>query len=162
MQPTIADLFELSTALERQIQALYADWHTLFAASSKAASFWLGYSREEDFHANLLLNLSKQLTADQLAAPADPSIYESAMLTQQLVNGLNREVKTLDEALELATQIEHSEVNSILEFLVTHFSSKESTKAMVQSQLREHVGKLNVLSPALIFGEDYKTIKAVN
>lgn len=162
MQPTIAELFETSISLEREIQAIYSYWHTLFAASPKAASFWQEYAREEDFHAKLLINLSEQLTASQLAEPADPSVYESATRTQYLVNSLNRDIKTLDEALELATQIEHSEVNSILEFLVTHFSTKESTKAMVQSQLREHVGKLNVLTPALIFGENYKTIKAVN
>jgi hypothetical protein len=162
MQPTIAELFEMSISLERRIQALYAYWQTLFTAYPKAASFWQGYALEEDYHAKLLLNLSDQLTAEQLAEPADASIYESALRTQQLLNGLNKNVMTLDDALELATQIENSEVNSILEFLVIHFATKESTKAMVQSQLREHVGKLNVLTPALIFGENYKTIKAVN
>ncbi|MEW5830602.1 MAG: hypothetical protein AB1846_17055 [Chloroflexota bacterium] len=161
-QPTIAELFEMSISLERQIQAVYLHWQMLFASAPKAASFWQEYAREEDFHAKLLLNLSEQLTAEQLAKPADTSIHECAQRTQQLVGSLNKNVKTLDEALELATRIEHSEVNSILEFLVIHFSAKESTKAMVQSQLREHIGKLNVLTPALIFGENYKMIKAVN
>ncbi len=161
-RPAIAELFEMSISLERQIQAVYLYWQTLFASAPKAASFWQECAREEDFHARLLLNLSDQLTAEQLAEPADISIYECALRTQQLLGSLNKNVKTLDEALELATRIEHSEVNSILEFLVIHFSTKELTKTMVQSQLRDHVGKLNLLTPALIFGENYKTIKAVN
>ena len=70
-------------------------------------------------------------------------------------------VNDLDEALEIATQIENSEINTILEFLVTHFSEQESTKEMVHLQMREHVEKLNKLSPVFIFGKDYKTIKAV-
>ena len=74
---------------------------------------------------------------------------------------MKREVDSLDEALELAVQYENSEINTILEFLVTHFSKEEVTKEIVHEQMRKHVEKLNKLSPALIFGKDYKTIKAV-
>jgi hypothetical protein len=89
------------------------------------------------------------------------TVYRSACEVRDNARHIKKDVTSLDEALELAVQYENSEINTILEFLVTHFSEEETTKEMVHAQMRKHVEKLNQLSPVLIFGKDYKTIKAV-
>lgn len=161
MNPTVAELFDVAIFLEEAGEGVYGHWATLFADHPKVAEFWKEYHDEELQHAGLLRKLKSSLTPARLADPADITVYQSACEVRDNLKTIKREISTLDEALELAVQYENSEINTILEFLVTHFADEESTKEMVHMQMREHVEKLNKLSPALIFGNDYKFVKAV-
>jgi Rubrerythrin len=161
MTPTVAELFDIAIYLEEAGEGVYKHWQTLFADYPKVGAFWKEYQEEEFHHAKMLRKIKSGLTPEQLTKPADPEVYRTALNTREDTKNIKMNVATLDEALDLATQIENSEINTILEFLVTHFSEEESTKEMVHEQMRKHVEKLNKLSPALIFGKDYKTIKAV-
>ena len=161
MAPTVEELFDIAIYLEEAGKGVYEHWQTLFAHRQKAATFWKEYQEEELLHAKLLREIKANLTPEQLAEPVDVTVYQTALDSQTDAKNIKKDVETLDEALEIATQIENSEINTILEFLVTHFAEQESTKEMVHLQMREHVEKLNNLSPALIFGKDYKSIKAI-
>ena len=161
MNPTVAELFDLAIHLEEAGEGVYEHWEKLFAHNPEVADFWKICQEEEIHHAKLLRKIKSKLTPEQLTEPADLAIYQAAINTREDTKKIKVDVNTFDEAIEIATQIENSEINTILEFLVTHFAEEESTKEMVQSQMREHVEKLNVLSPAFPFGKEYKTIKAV-
>lgn len=161
MTPTVAELFEIAINLETAGEGIYGYWQELFADYPKVSAFWKEYQEEELHHARLLQKIRANLTPEQLAAFADLEVYQAALNVQEDTKHINKDVETLDEALELASQIENSEINTILEFLVTHFSQEETTKEMVHHQMREHVETLNNLSPVNIFGKDYKMIKAV-
>ena len=161
VNPTVEELFDIAIYLEEAGEGVYGYWQKLFANYPKVAAFWQEYHEEEILHAKLLRKIKASLTPEQLAKPADVEVYNSACNVQAYVKHVKKDVNTLDEALDLAAQYESSEINTILEFLVTHFSEEETTKEMVHVQMREHVEKLNKISPVLIFGKDYKTIKAV-
>lgn len=161
MTPTVAELFDIAIFLEEAGEGVYGYWQRLFANYPKAAAFWKEYQEEELQHAGLLRKIRSNLSPERLAEPADNTVYQAACDVRNSIKYIKRDVDNLDEALELAVQYENSEINTILEFLVTHFSGEEGTKEMVHEQMRKHVEKLNKLSPALIFGKDYKTIKAV-
>jgi len=161
MKPTVADLFDIALFLEEAGEGAYGHRETLFADRPNVAAFWKEYQEEELQHAGLLGKLKSNLTPEQLAAPANADVYQAACDVRANLNVIKKDVSTLDEALELAVQYENSEINTILEFLVTHFAEEESTKEMVHLQMRKHVEKLNKISPAFIFGGDYKSIKAV-
>ena len=161
MTPTVAELFDIAIFLEEVGEGVYGYWRTLFVDYPKVATFWKEYQEEEIQHAGLLRKIRSNLSPEQLAEPTDDAIYQAARDVQKSIKYVKRDVDSLDEALELAVQYENSEINTILEFLVTHFSEEETTKEMVHGQMRKHVEKLNKLSPTLIFGKDYKTIKAV-
>ena len=161
MPPTVSELFDAAIFLEEAGEGVYGYWQMLFADFPKVAAFWKEYQEEEKQHAGLLRKIRSNLSPEQLAEPADNAIYQATHDVQKNIKYMKREVDSLDEALELAVQYENSEINTILEFLVTHFSKEEVTKEIVHEQMRKHVEKLNKLSPALIFGKDYKTIKAV-
>ena len=161
MNPIVAELFDIAIYLEEAGEGVYEHWKNLFSHRPEVANFWKEYQEEEVHHADLLRKIKANLTIEQLAQPADEAIYKTALAFQEGTKKMRVDVDTLDEALEMAAQIENSEINTILEFLVTHFSEEESTKEMVHLQMREHVEKLNNLSPVNIFGKDYKPIKAV-
>ena len=161
LTPTVAELFDLAIHLEEAGEGVYEHWQKLFAGHPEVVAFWAKYQEEEMRHAKLLRKIKSNLTPEQLAKPADLDVYQTALNTREDTKNIKIDIDTLDEAIELAEQIENSEINTILEFLVTHFSEEESTKEMVQMQMREHVEKLNSLSPTFAFGKDYKTIKAV-
>ena len=161
MTPTVAELFDIAIYLEAAGEGIYGHWRKLFADHPKVSAFWKEYQEEEFHHARLLRKIRENLTSEQLVAPADLEVYQAALNVQEDTKRINKDVETLDEALELASQIENSEINTILEFLVTYFSQEETTKEMVHHQMREHVETLNNLSPVSVFGKDYKMIKAV-
>ena len=161
MDPTVAELFDIAIFLEEAGEGVYRHWQEIFAHHPQATAFWKEYHEEEIQHAGLLRKIKAGLSPEQLAEPADMAVYQSAIETRQNLKYIKKDVDSLDEALELAVQYENSEINTILEFLVTHFSEEEATKEMVHAQMRKHVEKLNKASPALIFGKDYKTVKAV-
>jgi hypothetical protein len=161
MNPAVTELFDIAIGLEEAGEAIYGHWKTIFAEYPKVVAFWEQYREEEFLHAKLLKKIKANLSPEQLAKPADLAVYQAALNVQDDTKRIKRDVDTLDEALELASQIENSEINTILEFLVTHFSQEETTKEMVHHQMREHVETLNNLSPVSIFGKDYKMIKAV-
>ena len=161
MTPTVAELFDIAIFLEEAGEGVYGYWQTLFADYPKVATFWKEYQEEELQHAGLLRKIKSNLSPERLAEPADSAVYQAACEVRENLKHIKRDVNSLDEALELAVQYENSEINTILELLVTHFSGEEGTKELVHEQMRKHVEKLNKLSPALIFGKDYKTIKAV-
>ena len=54
----------------------------------------------------------------------------------------------MEDAYELAHELENSETNAIFEFLIIHFSTDETTQDFLRSHLKDHIGKLMLWFPA--------------
>ncbi len=146
---TTRELFELAIAAEKATESLYLGMAKLFAAYPDVAEFWEKYAAEEVMHAKWLRRIRDTASPERLAEDADPTQLENAhralqMSVEHALAGINN----LEEAYQLANDVENSETNAVFEFLVTHFSEDKKVQAFLRSQLREHVGRLMISFPA--------------
>ena len=146
---TVDDLFDMAIAAERTAEALYESLHDRFAAYPPVASFWHTYACEEAGHANCLQEIRDGIPANRLASQADPEMLDTArrnLAAAQRAGAV--EIRTMDDAYQLAHELEHSEVNTLLDLLVTNFVNDAQAHALLRSQLREHIDRLMTGFPA--------------
>ncbi len=148
-QITVAQLFDMAIAAEHTAEHVYRSLKEKFRNHPDVAQFWDDYADEEVGHANWLNNIRKGLAPEQLDAPVEAQIIEkmNVVLRFSAENAL-REVEDLEDAYQLASDLENSETNAIFEFLVDHFASDERTQAFLRAMLREHVAKLLIDFPS--------------
>jgi rubrerythrin len=144
----VHDMFRLAVQAERKAESLYEALADLFEAYPAVVEFWLTYAKEERDHAKWLLAIQKQLSPDQLVAPADPAIAEKLQAVRYFsVEDALEDIHSLEEAYQLVSDIENSETNAIFEFLVDHFAQDPKTQVFLHVQLQEHIGNLLINFP---------------
>jgi rubrerythrin len=147
-EATVDKLFESAIAAEKAAEALYRGLEAKFAHHQEAADFWKQYAAEEVGHARWLERLRGRLSAEQLAAPADPDVLQQAHRAIQFsVEHALKGVKDLEDAYQLANELENAETNAIFEFLITSFPRDEQTAPFLRAQLKSHVGKIMIEFP---------------
>lgn len=139
---TIEAVTQQAIQLEREAESLYARWQRAFASYPPIALLWQEYAEEEAEHARLLEDILAHLPVEQRRQPAARDITEAMQRAQAVLDRHFSPPATLGEALELASEIENSEINAVLELLVQHFAP-EMTQAMIHAQLREHIAKID-------------------
>jgi rubrerythrin len=145
---SIRILFEYAIAAEHYARELYRELERRFSAEPVVAAFWRRYAAEEAGHATWLEQLLKQLPPETCEAPADPDKLEMAqhIIKVPLAAAL-AEVKTLEDAYQLAHELESSEINTIFEFLLSTFADDRQATQFAREQLREHVARLTTGFP---------------
>ncbi len=140
---TVAELFDLMIASERACETLYHELAARFVHHLDVADFWERYAGQEDSHAHWLQRLRDRTPPAQLAAPADPVMLQNARRLAQFsaANAL-RSIHNLEDAYQLANELENSEVNAIFEFLVAQFAGDENTREFLHAQLLDHLARL--------------------
>lgn len=142
-EATIGELFELGIAAEEAAEKLYRGLEKLFAHHPEITRFWARYAAEEAGHGRQLQQFRDQATPEQLSTPIDPSlIHGLRSLFQSMTAETLRRIQNLDEAYELANELEHSEINSVFEFLISHCSADEKVQAFLKSLLQDHISRL--------------------
>jgi rubrerythrin len=133
----------MAIAAERSAQELYSRLAGMFAHHPQVADFWKAYAAEEAGHATWLSGFREKLTPEQLSAPADATMVHKArqVLGLSIGDALGK-VKTLEDAYQLAHELESSETNVVCEFLIDNFASDEKTHAFLRAQLRNHIARL--------------------
>jgi rubrerythrin len=136
----------------------------MFESHEEISAFWKRYAAEETGHATWLKRLRERLSADEMTAPADTNMLEMMNSLRELsMDGLLNKVENLDDAFQLAHDMESSEVNVVFSFLVDHFSADESTQAFLRTQLRSHANHLALDLPTQFRGVSARrAIKAVH
>ncbi len=160
----VAKLFEMAIDAERAAEALYHGLAAKFAHQPEVADFWNSYAAEEDKHARWLARIRDDLSQEVLGASADATILETARTALQVSveRALNR-IRNLDEAYNLANELENAETNAVFDFLITHFSEDDKTRKFLRSQLRDHVGRLMIEFPTQFRGAaNRREVKALN
>ena len=158
MQATLAELFDYAILLENAAQGLYTGLSGLFAHAPEVAHFWKHYADEERGHADYLARLRHGLDAQRLAEFADEPLLEAAKKCLSLAASERlKDVHNLEDAYELASELESSETNSIFEFLIVNFQASELEKSykFLRAQLTTHIQHLQENFPAA-----YKTRSA--
>ena len=148
-QVTVNELLDLAIKAEKTAEHVYRRLQAKFAPHADVARFWRNYAAAEVGHAQALKRIREALGREELAAPADA---ETAAAAQRLlkfpVEKALQEVRTLEDAYELANEIESGETNVVFDFLITHFASDAQAQSLIRSQLRDHVAKISTGFPA--------------
>ncbi len=145
---TIRALFDLLTRAEKAAQTFYLHLTEMFAHEPKAAEVWWKLAADEASHIHLLEQAQEGLTAEQLAAPADPDLLREARAAAAFSPAVAlAQVETLEDAYQLAHAGEHSEFNAVFEFVISELFPVAVQRAFVRAQLREHTGRLDSLEP---------------
>ena len=145
---TVGDLVSLAVQAERNAEALYDGMSKMFIRYPEVARFWAHYANEEAGHARWMLNLRNRICPDLLTRPADSELWSRAVkLVEPSVDDLLGGIHDLQDAWELANEMEHGETNLIFAFLIDNFTDDDLTLTFLRIQLREHMEHLLVGLP---------------
>jgi hypothetical protein len=142
---TVGNLFEYAIELERAAETLYRKLEEMFDAYPEVALFWKQYASEESGHAAYLERIRAGVDTDRLSRPADGVILQKV---RQCLDAASQtrlaNLKTLEDAHQLATELENSETNAIFEFMIMNFSTDELAKShqFLRTQLNTHIARL--------------------
>ena len=141
-------LFEYAIAAEHFARELYREFERRFAADPRVAAFWQRYAAEEMGHARWLEQLLKKLPPETCDAPTDFDRLEAArhVIKVPLAQALAG-VETLEDAYQLAHELESSEINTIFEFLLSTFADDPQATRFARDQLSDHVARLSTGFP---------------
>jgi len=143
---TVAGLLGLSLSIEKEMVTFYCRMRQMFHHAPEAEEFWINLRDDEFTHIIHLDRIKNSLSSDQLAAPADKSIFEQAeRVFRELGSRRWEEINNFDEAFELAGEWENSEANNVFLFLAERYITREDRKEFVEKIINVHLEKL--LSP---------------
>ena len=148
-QVTVDELFDMAIKVEKATGEVYSRLQAKFAPHPDVVRFWRSYAAAEAGHARWLGRIREALNPGQLAAPADEQV--AAAVHRLLMAPIERTlqgIETLEDAYQLANEIESGETNVVFDFLITHFASDAQAQSLIRSQLRDHVAKISTGFPA--------------
>ena len=152
---TLNDLFEMAIVAERGAQEVYTRMAGMFPDHPDVARFWQRYAAEEAGHATWLTNLRARLEPEKLAEQADPLMLEDARrMIAFSIDALLDKVENLDDAYQLASEMEGGETNAVCSFLIEHFADNSNTPVFLRTQLRSHMSRLAIDLPTQYRGKD--------
>jgi rubrerythrin len=153
---SIEALFGYAIAAEKYAEAIYLQFERMFAADPDVVAFWQHYAAEERGHARWLEGLLDKLPEETRAAPANLEMLETArhMIATPLAKAL-AEIETLDDAYQLAHELESSEVNTIFESLLETFAGDPQATQYARHQLSDHATRISEEFP-----ERYRSVSS--
>ncbi len=147
-QATIGELFDLAIRAEEATEVIYRGLEAKFVHQPEVAAFWSDYAADEAKHAHTLECIRDTLGQERLSAPAPPKTLEDARKAAYFpVARVLRDVRDLEQAYQLAHQLENSETNAIFEILVRDFSIAQQNCLFLVAQLNDHIFKILVGFP---------------
>ena len=129
---------------EERAAAIYLQLASRFSHDPKLSSFWLLMALHEKQHAGLLqFCLQDGLFASDL--PDSAEIQKTAALFKRLETRAAAPMLNVEDAFELALELESSEVNSLYCYLTTTLhSSMYLLRRKIASSMPDHVDELLV------------------
>ena len=136
-------MFDHAIAIELRAAEIYRDFERFFSHRDDVAAFWADLHDDELKHAGILKDTLLSLSRSQLDEETSALMWEQVY---HVYRNINKEdpaaVKNLDDAYEIAHQIEASEVNTIFRFLTLECFPSEFREAFISSEIMDHQKKL--------------------
>lgn len=160
---TVSDLFDLACQTERAAAEFYRGLSGLFSYLPEVRKFWETMMKDELSHARQLTEIRNLLTGQQLKSPADPAVMDK--LAEEVSTfspkfDLN-EIESLDDAYEIAYDLEYSEVNAVFKAIVSEYVPSGERVRFVLQQNMEHVSRLEAFSKSVAGPDERQSIMAV-
>jgi rubrerythrin len=160
---TIERLFELQIGIEYKAADIYKRFSQLFSHTPGLSAFWDGLYGDEIQHAVMLQDVRKSLPPEQLLSYTSKEMWGSVMTIQQMLSkDLLGSVNTLNDAYELAHELEFSEVNAIFKFLTSNLVPSDKQEDVIDLVIKQHQQKLIDFSRNFGDREWRKAIKVQN
>ncbi|MEN6335920.1 MAG: ferritin family protein [Phycisphaerales bacterium] len=148
-QATVEDLLDLGIQLEAGLQRLYQEFAGMFGHCPEVAAFWRVLAVDEASHKNRLIQARSVLCGERLARAADAkTVREAQRLLDVEMRERPGEVRNLDDAYELANDLESSETNTIFRFFLSELHPDVSVASILMRDLDVHVERLMTGFPA--------------
>jgi len=147
-EDTIDTLFTLSIEAEMAAREFYEGLLRLFGHNPRAARVWEEMRSDEEEHAHFLEEVRARLTPEQLQEPADPEMMRGLRnaLMKFSPQGMLQSIRDLNDAYNYAHELENSEINSVLEFIINEYHIDPVLRArLVEMYLQAHVKRLLAL-----------------
>lgn len=143
MPRTVADVFSLAIEVEAKAGKLYGELVKLFAHEPAVSAFWTSLRDDEAEHAAMLQDALAELPPEKVASDADPAIWIKLVdMNRRLDRCSPEEFETLDDAYEVAHELEYSEVSGIFSLLASGMCSKLTSMAIIEMNIDRHQSKL--------------------
>jgi len=140
---TIEKLFAFSIEIELRAAAIYLNFAKWFPMIPGLANFWLGMQEDELGHARALEDIRGALPAEVLQDVAPAEMLQNVQSIQKLMSkDLMSGVHNLDDASELAHELEFSEVNVLFNFLTSDVMTFGQRADITYANIVKHQKKL--------------------
>ncbi len=144
---TVAQLLERAISWEDTVRDLYVGLSKSFPSHPGVEDFWKQMAFDESRHASILREARAVLPQSSLSRPL--AATETALIISveaELAHAATFELRTLDDAYELAHKLESSEVNMVFELLVSCHTDSPAIKELLDAQVDEHIDRLRHLA----------------
>ena len=143
---TLRDVIETSKAAEREAQTFYRGLAERFSHLPEISEFWRLMLDEEIDHERLIASIEAQLSEDELRSPEDPArAHKVREFLKYRATDMLGTVRNLDDAYKLAVNLEFSEINRLMEFLVNSFVHIEEERASILDVIERHHKRLKTV-----------------
>jgi rubrerythrin len=140
---TFEEIFENAIEIEKSAGRLYVKFAKMFSSFPKAAEFWEGMNKDELDHAKWLSEIKESLSEEVLSSSPDYDIILKVHnINKSLEEYSAKKIENLDDAYELANEIESSEVNNLFSLLAHKFIPSEEKRRILLSEITEHQMKI--------------------
>lgn len=143
----IAGFFEQALEIEQKSADIYAELSKLFSHVPEVSVIWDALAKEEEQHRDTLREIYNSLTNEQLFSFLNEDIMQKVHEIRNILNqDLISPIKNLNDAYELAHQLEYFEVEALFRFLANKVITSEERKNFILSEINDHQQKLMVFS----------------
>lgn len=141
---TLRELIEQAIVWETSLQRMYADLSTSFPSNAVVGEFWREMAIGESTHSALLRRILDSTSAERLSKPLDAEQTRALEATKRtLSRALATDLRTLNDAFEVAHELESSEINAVFHLLLETPIDSPIKRALVTAQFDEHIEKLD-------------------
>lgn len=140
---TLSDILSKAINIEKTAEEMYKNFAELFSDFKEISDFWNGMSNDELNHAKWLSKIKESLSEQELiSVPENNSSIITDNINILLSKNSAKKINNLDDAYELAHELEYSEVNNLFRLLMNNYLASEERKKFIFSEIKEHLEKI--------------------
>jgi rubrerythrin len=140
---TLEDVLTTAAKFEKAASDFYKMLGGRFSHIPGLAAFFDDLVKDELKHEQMILSVKNSLPKEKLAGIPPEDLKTSMFSIQKLIKMITEyDIQNLDDAYELAHQLEFSEVNSVLKLIITKLVTTERYDEFVATRIDEHEEKL--------------------
>lgn len=140
---TLSDLFECAIVNEMKAADIFANFRDAYSFDDGLAKFWDEMHNDEIMHADVLRKIHNDLSDTVLGEKPDRKVCEYAERAYQLILRISEEIPAnLDEAYELAHELEFCELNEVYLILLNNKVGDDRAKEFIISEIQNHQKKM--------------------
>jgi len=141
---TVKDLLQLAISAEKRAQAFYAELAKMFRNAPDVSATWQEMMNDEALHESKLNYTLMRLSEEELGAPAPEVLQElRRTLPGNSLEDKLRSIRNLDDAYEIAYWLEHIEINTAFELILSRYMKSEERIDFIRDLIDEHLGRLH-------------------